>query len=151
MKIILLAIGVSACLASAASAQGAKPAAEQALSGTWKCSADSPEAAVTSTTVYLPGGKETFDVLVKVAQADMEFTASGAGDWKLQPDGKVAETITSLTVKTAKMNGQDVPVADMQSMVEGMIVNQTSTSTIELKDGGMTLTDQDGVTSTCKR
>ena len=89
--------------------------------------------------------------MVKVAQVGMEFTASGAGDWKLQPDGKLAETITGLTVKTAKLNGEEAPATEIQGMVEGMIVNQTSTSTIELKDGAMILVDQDGVTTTCNR
>jgi hypothetical protein len=151
MKTLLLAISLSACLAAAASAQGAKSPVDQALSGTWKCSTEADGTIVTSSTSYLAGGKETFDVAIKVTQANLEFAGSGGGDWKLQPDGKIVETITGFTVKTAKMNGQDTPVAAVQGMVEGMIVGQVATSTIALKDGAMILTDQDGVVTTCKR
>jgi hypothetical protein len=151
MKSILLAAAAIACLAAPASAQGAKSAVEEAISGTWKCSTSASGVSGTSSTVYLAGGKETFDMTANVAAANMEFTASGTGDWKLQPDGKLVETITGLTVKTAKVNGAEAPAAALQDMLASSIVGQTSTSTIQLKDGGMITTDQNGTVSTCKR
>lgn len=109
--------------------------------------------AVTSTTNYLAGGKETFDIAIKgdAGGTQIEFTGNGTADWKFQPDGKLAETITGITIKTAKMGGQEVPATDMQAMVEGMIVGQVSTSTVDVKDKAMTLVDADGITTNCKR
>ncbi len=106
---------------------------------------------VTSSTTYLAEGKETYDVAVNAGGGQLEFTGTGTADWKLMPDGKLIETITALTVKTAKLGGQDAPIATVQPMVEPMIVNQTSTSAIALKDSGMVLTDEDGTVTTCKR
>jgi hypothetical protein len=150
MKSILLA-GAFMALAAAASAQGAKSPVEQALSGTWTCATEEQGTSVTSTTTYLAGGKETYDVVVNAGGGQLEFTGTGTADWKLMPDGKLTETITALTVKTAKLAGQDAPIATVQPMVEPMIVNQTSTSAIALKDGGMILTGDDGTVTTCKR
>ena len=150
MKSILLALSASAILVSAAYAQSA---AEKSLSGTWSCSAEGSGMAVTSTTNYLAGGKETFDLTVKGDAGGMqiEFTGDGTADWKFQPDGKLVETISAITIKTARMGGQEVPAADMQAMVEGMIVGQASTSTVDIKDKAMVLVDADGVTTNCKR
>jgi hypothetical protein len=150
MKSILLALGASIVLVAAASAQSAT---EKAMSGTWSCSAEGNGMAVTSTTNYLAGGKETFDMAIKgdAGGTQIEFTGNGTADWKFQPDGKLAETITGITIKTAKMGGQEVPATDMQAMVEGMIVGQVSTSTVDVKDKAMTLVDADGVTTNCKR
>ena len=150
MKSFLFALGASAVLVASASAQSAT---EKAMSGTWSCSAEGNGMAVTSTTSYLAGGKETFDIAIKgdAGGTSLEFTGSGTADWKFQPDGKLVETISAITIKTAKMGGQEVPAADMQAMVEGMIVGQASTSTVEVKDKAMTLVDADGITTNCKR
>jgi hypothetical protein len=150
MKSILIALGASAVLVSAASAQSA---AEKALPGKWTCSAEGNGMAVTSTTSYLAGGKETFDLTVKgdSGAGEIEFTGSGTGDWKFGPDAKLVETITGITIKSARMGGQEVPAANMQAMVEGMIVGQTSTSTVDIKDKAMVLVDADNITTNCKR
>lgn len=150
MKSILFALGASAILVSAASAQNA---AEKTLPGTWICSAEGNGMAVTSTTIYLAGGKETFDLMVKgdAGGAQIEFTGSGTADWKFQPDGKLVETISGITIKTAKLGGQEVPAADMQAMVAGMMIGQASTSTVDVKDKTMVLVDADDITTNCKR
>ena len=150
MKSILLALGVSAILVSAASAQSA---VEKTLPGTWACSAEGNGMAVTSTTVYLAGGKETFDLTVKgdAGGAQIEFTGNGTADWKFEPDGKLVETITAISIKTARMGGQEVPAADMQAMVAGMMLGQASTSTVDIKDKAMVLVDGNGITTNCKR
>ena len=108
--------------------------------------------AVTSTTNYLAGGKETFDLTVKGdgGGGPMEFTGSGTADWKFDA-GKLVETVTGITIKTARMGGQEVPAADMQAMVAGMIIGQTTTSTVSIKDKTMILVDADNVTTDCKR
>jgi len=151
MKSTVIAAAAFIALAATASAQGAKSPVEQALSGTWACTAEAQGMSVTSSTTYLDGGKETYEVNVNAGGGQLEFTGNGTADWKLTPDGKLFETITALTVKTARLNGQDAPVATVQPMVEPMIVNQTSTSAISLKDGGLTLTDEDGTVTICKR
>jgi hypothetical protein len=150
MKSILLALCASAVLVAAASAQSAT---EKALTGTWSCAAEGNGMAVTSTTNYLAGGKETFDLSVKgdAGGAVIEFTGSGAADWKFDPDGKLVETVTGINIKTAKMAGQEVPAADMQAMVAGMIVGQTTTSTVDIKDKTLVLVDNNSVTTSCKR
>jgi hypothetical protein len=151
MKSILLAAAAVACLAPTASAQTARAAVEKALTGTWTCSGEGSGMKVTSKTTYLAGGKETYEVAVNASGGQLEFTATGAADWKLAADGKLVETITTLAVKTARMGGQDAAPATVQSMIEPMILNQVTTSAVELKDGAMLLTDQDGVVQTCKR
>ena len=150
MKSILPALAVSAVLVSVASAQSAS---ENALSGLWSCTAEGNGMAATSATTYLAGGKETFDMSIKgdMAGTEFEFTGNGAADWKFEADGKLVETITDFNIKTAKMAGQEVPAADMQAMIAGMIIGQVSTSTVEIKDKTMTLTDQNGTVSACKQ
>jgi hypothetical protein len=153
MKSILFALGASTVLAAAASAQGGPPALEKVLAGTWTCSAEGNGMAVTSTTNYLAGGKETFDVAVKAdaAGTQIEFTGDGTADWKW--DDKLVETITAISIKTARMGGQEIPAADMQAMVEGMMVGQVSTSSVRINSDGkeMILVDTNEITTNCKR
>jgi hypothetical protein len=150
MKLILLALGASALVVSTAYAQSA---AEKSLSGTWSCAAEGNGMAVTSTTNYLADGKETFDLAVKgdAGGAQLEFTGSGTADWKFDPDGKLVETITAINIKAARMGGQDVPAADIQAMVAGMMIGQASTSTVDIKDKAMVLVDTNNITTNCKR
>ena len=105
--------------------------------------------AVTSTTNYLAGGKETFDVAVKAdaAGTQIEFTGDGTADWKW--DDKLVETITAINIKTARLGGQEVPAADMQAMVEGMMVGQVSTSSVRIDSDGkeMILVDTNDITT----
>ena len=150
MKLTLLVAGASLCLTAAASAQGAKAPPEQALLGTWTCSGKQGDATMNITTTYLAGGKEIFDVEVRVIGLGLSFTGSGTGDWKFQQDGRLAETMTALTVKTAMLDGLEKPAASVQPILESTLLNQISTSTVELTNGRMILVDENDAVTTCK-
>jgi hypothetical protein len=143
---------VAVVAASAMSAWGQAPA-EQALLGVWKCETEANGMNVKSSINYAAGGKETFDMVVKGDAGGMsiEFNGAGTADWKFLPDGKMEDTVTGITIAGGKLNGQDVPAPTLQSMIEGMLLNQVSTSTVTIKDKAMTMVDQDNVTSACTR
>lgn len=142
-----------AVVAISGPAWGQAPSAERVLPGAWTCEAAADGMTVRSSTTYIAGGAQTFDVAVKgdAQGTAIEFTGKGTGNWKFLPDGKMQETVTGITISDGKINGQDVPGPTLQPMIEPTLVNQVSTSTVTIKDKAMTLVDQNGVTTACTR
>lgn len=151
MRMLAIAV-LPLVLAGPAWAQDASAALETALLGTWKCSGDSNGMKVTGTTNYAAGGSQTFDVSLTGGPDGMamELAGSGTGTWKLV-DGKLLETFTSIKVSSAKLNGQVIPNEQAQPLVEGMVLDQTIASTVEMNTGSMVLVDHENVTHTCTR
>lgn len=148
LLIATIAVAAGAC----ASTPAAKTPADQIL-GVWNCKTSSEGITVEGTNTYSPDGKATGDAKVNVNQGGMaiDIMATTESSWKFQPDGKLQETVTKMTVKSGKMSGQDVPPAMIQGMVEQMVVNQTVTSTVTFGEGTMKFTDQDDVVTNCTR
>ena len=126
--------------------------------GKWTCSATQEGMSVAATTTYDKGGTAggVAKVSVQAPGSAIELSGDVKSTWAINADGKLEEKVTSMTVTSAKMSGSDLAApmiaAMVQPMVDEMVVNQTSTSTIAFEGNTMTTTDQDmGVVTTCTR
>jgi hypothetical protein len=149
-------LGLTGLLLVSACASTPKGPAEQIL-GTWTCNAASQGAVVDGKFTYMTGGKTQADAAMDVDAGGQKIWLAGIIDatWGFQPDGKLIETIVGLKVNAAKVGGKDLPAlavgAMVQPMVDQMIVGQSSTSAVAFDGAMMTLTDDKGVVTTCKR
>lgn len=155
MKRMLLATAVlalGACASSGGGTTAATPADK--IIGKWTCLA-APEGIQSEAVVdYLKGGKATVDAKLNVTQGGMaiEILATGEATWAFLPSGKLEEAITSLNVTKGTANGNDVPPAMIQGMVQSSVVGQKTTSTVVFSDNSYVSTDDEsGVVTTCKR
>ena len=153
---IVLALGamaLGACASSGGATSAAKTPADQIL-GKWTCTA-APEGVASEAVIdYAKGGKATVDAKLSVNQSGMavEILAKGDASWVFLPSGKLEETITSLTVTKGTMNGNDVPPAMIQGMIQQSVVGQKTTSAVVFSDNGYVATDDgSGTVTTCKR
>lgn len=147
------ALVLGACATSGGATAGAKAPADQIL-GKWTCTA-APEGMPTEAVIdYIKGGKATAGVKLGVEQSGMKVAIEATGDatWAFLANGKLEETITALNVTKATMNGNNVPPAMIQGMVQQSVVGQKTTSTVVFSDAGYVSTDDEsGVVTTCRR
>lgn len=149
-------LGLTGLLLISACASTPTGPANQIL-GTWTCHAASQGAVVDGKFTYLTGGKTQADAAMDVDAGGQKIWLAGIIDatWGFQPDGKIIETIVGLKVNAAKVGGKDLPKpaigAMIQPMVDQMIAGQSSTSTVVFEGTTMTLTDDKGEVTTCKR
>jgi len=151
--IATVALALGACASSGGGTTAAKTPADQIL-GKWTCTA-APEGISSEAVVdYIKGGKATVDAKLSMKQSGMavEILATGEATWAFLPTGKLEEAITSLNVTKGTMNGNDVPPAMIQGMIQQSVVGQKTTSSIVFSEGGYVSTDDEsGVVTTCKR
>lgn len=146
-----------ACLGLAGGCASTPKGPSEQILGVWTCHAEGQGATIDGKFTYSTGGKTQADATMDVDAGGQSIWVAGLLDatWGFQPDGKLIETITSLKVNAAKMGGKDLPApaigAMLQPMVDQMIVGQSSTSTVAFDAATMTLTDDKGVVTTCKR
>jgi hypothetical protein len=149
-------LGLTGLLLVSACASTPTGPADQIL-GTWTCNAASQGAVVDGKFTYMTGGKTQANAAMDVDAAGQKIWLAGIIDatWGFQPDGKLIETIVGLKVNAARVGGKDLPApavgAMVQPMVDQMIVGQSSTSAVVFGGATMTLTDDKGVVTTCKR
>ncbi len=155
MKRILLATAVlalGACASSGGETAAKTPA--DMIVGKWTCSA-APEGIQSDAVVdYIKGGAAKVDAKLAVEQGGMaiEILATGDATWTFLPDGKLEETITALNVTKGTMNGNDVPPAMIQGMIQQSVVGQKTTANVVFSDDGFVSTDEgSGTVTTCKR
>jgi hypothetical protein len=146
-----------AVLALAASACATAPKTpEQMILGKWTCDASSPEMKVKGVFDYKADGTASSLADVEVDTEGMKIGIKGnmGSTWKFLPDGKLQETITSMSISSATMNGQPMDqsmVAMMQPMVQEMVVNQSTTSQVTLNEREFNYVDDAGVATACTR
>lgn len=151
-----MCLGLTGLLLVSACASTPTGPANQIL-GVWTCHAESQGAIVDGRFTYLPAGKTQADASMDVDAGGQKIWLAGIIDatWGFQPDGKLIETIVGLKVNRAKVGGKDLPApavgAMIQPMVDQMIAGQSSTSTVAFEGTTMTLTDDKGVVTDCKR
>lgn len=127
------------------------PSPQELIVGAWTCETVSDGVRVDGRVNYLPGGQGDGKVNVAVDAGGVVLDADVVSTWMFLPDGRLEESVTKLTVTSGSLGGQSVPPAMIQSMVEDMIVGQITTSMIAVTSNSLTLTDEDGVTTNCKR
>lgn len=156
MKRILVAtvaLALGACASSGGGTTAAKTPADQIL-GKWNCTA-APEGIQSEALIdFIKGGKATVDAKLSLEQGGMAIViaATGEANWVFLPDGKLEETITALNVTKGTMNGNDVPPAMIQGMIQQSVVGQKTTSTVVFTGDTYVATDDgSGTVTTCKR
>lgn len=154
---VRLLLGTAAAIALAACASTPKGPAEQIL-GKWTCGAEQEGMTVSATTTYAKDGTTSgvATVGVQAPGSKIELTGDVATTWSFDASGKLSETVKSMKVTSATMGGEAMAppmiAAMVQPMVNAMVVNETSTSTVVFAGNTMTSTDEEmGVVTTCKR
>lgn len=148
---LLTIASVTAC----ASAPAPSPATQ--ILGTWTCTSAAEGMAVAATLDYAADGTVKGQAKMDSKMQGMDATITGdlTASWEFLPDGKLKETITALTVKSASMAGQAAPASMIPTMIQPMVtqsvVNQASISTAVFAADTFTSTDEDGVVTNCKR
>lgn len=139
---------VSAC----ASAPKPQTPAEMLL-GQWSCEVTNGDITTKGDVAYLPDGKATIKANVGLAVAGQAAVIEGSGEsqWAFLPDGKLQETLTSLTVSSGTLGGKPVPTAMIQPMVNNNLLNKATTSTATITPKKMVLDAGDGAPKTCTR
>lgn len=156
MKRIVLATAVlvlGACASSGGGTTAAKTPADRIL-GKWTCAATSEGIQSETVIDYSKDGKAAVGAELSFSQSGMAIAISATGEatWAFLPDGKLEEAIASLNVTKGTMNGNNVPPAMIQGMVQQSVVGQKRTATVVFSDGGFVSTDdKSGVVTTCKR
>ncbi|RYG30686.1 MAG: hypothetical protein EON93_14325 [Burkholderiales bacterium] len=150
---VALALGACASSGGGSGTTSAKTPADMIL-GKWTCTA-APEGIASEAVIdYAKGGTAKVDAKLSVNQGGMavEIHANGDANWAFLPDGKLEETITSLNVIKGTMNGNDVPPAMIQGMIQQSVVGQKTTSAAVFSGDSFTLTDDgSGTVTSCKR
>jgi hypothetical protein len=149
MKRVLLT-----ALVALASCATRPPSTTELLLGPWNCELTVGPVGIKGVFTYAPEGKGTFNVNVTGAIGTYQLDAQGEGDatWRLvEEDTKLDSKIETVTITSAKVNGNVVAPAMAQSLLGQSLAGQSSTSTIKLDRTSLVLTQPDGSTTTCTR
>lgn len=147
----VLALGLVAC------ASGPSTAENSQILGRWNCSTAADGMSVAGVFDYLADGTVKGDAKMdsEVEGTKVSLTGDIMATWEILDDGKLKETITALTVKSAILGGQPAPPSVIptmiQPMIEDSVVGQSSTSTVVFTADTFTSTDEEGVATSCKR
>lgn len=147
----LLALGLVAC------ASGPSTAENSQIVGKWNCSATADGMSVAGVFDYLADGTVKGDAKMdsELEGTKVSLTGDLVATWEILDDGKLKETITALTVKSAILGGQPAPPSVIPTMIQPMIddslVGQSSTSTVSFTADTFTSTDEEGVVTNCTR
>lgn len=151
----LVSLAVPALIVTAcASAPTAKPpTTAELLLGAWNCETKADAILIkTAPITYVAGGKSTFHIVLSGSSSAMAFevVGDGEGTWVLHEADSLEDKIVSAKVASAKMNGNPVPPAMIQGMVD-QIINKSSTGKIAVTQTTMTQTTADGQVTSCTR
>jgi hypothetical protein len=140
-------------MVSACASAPKPPSPADLLPGTWNCVAAQGDITTEADVTYLPGGTAGVKAKVSLQFSGQAAEILGAGDatWTFLPDGRLEEMLKSLKVSSAQVAGKQIPTALIQPMVDKQMVNQTSTSTVDISPKSLVLVGDDGVTTTCTR
>jgi hypothetical protein len=130
------------------------PTPTQLLLGAWNCQMTAGPATIKGVFNYLPEGKGDFKVNIAGTIGNIPFDAEGHGDasWRLlEEDTKLESKIETLTIDSAKANGQVVAPAMAQSLLGQSLAGQSATSVIKVDKSSLVLTQEDGSATNCTR
>jgi hypothetical protein len=129
------------------------PTTAELLLGAWTCETKTDAIRIkTAPITYLAGGKSTFHIVLSGSASSMVFEISGDGEgsWMLREGDTLEDKIVAARVASATMNGNPVPSAMIQGLVDSLI-NKSSTGSIVVTKTAMTQTTADGQVTTCTR
>ena len=149
-----LGVMVASGVAMVASATGAATSQTQAemVTGVWNCSSQTPGGLVAGQMTYKADGT-TQSVLTPTADIDggkLEAQLDATSTWQLLGGGLIREQITSITARSAKLDGEDLPESVLTEIAENGN-QEPSNSTIELSASQMVLVDGEGTRTVCGR
>ena len=139
-----LGVMVASGVAMVAFATGAATSQTQAemVTGVWNCSSQTPGGLVAGQMTYKADGT-TQSVLTLTADIDggkLEAQLDATSTWQLLGGGLIREQITSITARSAKLDGEDLPESVLTEIAENGN-QEPSNSTIELSASQMVLVD----------
>ena len=149
-----LGVMVASGVAMVAFATGAATSQTQAemVTGVWNCSSQTPGGLVAGQMTYKADGT-TQSVLTLTADIDggkLEAQLDATSTWQLLGGGLIREQITSITARSAKLDGEDLPESVLTEIAENG-KQEPSNSTIELSASQMVLVDGEGTRTVCGR
>jgi|JI10StandDraft_1071094.scaffolds.fasta_scaffold23750_4 hypothetical protein len=149
-----LGVMVASGVAMVAFATGAATSQTQAemVTGVWNCSSQTPGGLVAGQMTYKADGT-TQSVLTLTADIDggkLEAQLDATSTWQLLGGGLIREQITSITARSAKLDGEDLPESVLTEIAENGN-QEPSNSTIELSASQMVLVDGEGTRTVCGR
>jgi hypothetical protein len=130
------------------------PTTTELLLGTWNCESTAGTTNIKGAVTYLAGGKGSIKVDVSGGQGTLVYVAAGEGEtsWKLlEGDTKLEFKIDTVTVTSAKLNGQTVDPKMAQTLIGPSLTGQSTTSTVKIDRTSLTLTAADGTVTSCTR
>lgn len=147
---IVVAALLSACATTPLSPQ-------ERLLGPWSCSVDMGGLTGAAQLTYRPDGTASGPVAFKgeADGVDMDITGDVTSTWEFQADGRLRETVTGLSIKTAAFGGEVMSPALIAAMIQPMIAEtlegQGSIADVTFGDGTMTLTSDSAEPTVCSR
>lgn len=147
----LLALSFVACASAPSTAENSQ------IVGRWTCSTSADGMSVAGVFDYLADGTVKGDAKMdsEVEGTKVSLTGDIVATWEILDDGKLKESITALTVKSANLGGQPAPPSVIptmiQPMIEDSVVGQSSTSTVVFTADTFMSTDEEGVVTNCTR
>ena len=149
-----LGVMVASGVAMVAFATGAATSQTQAemVTGVWNCSSQTQGGLVAGQMTYKADGT-TQSVLTLTADIDggkLEAQLDATSTWQLLGGGLIREQITSITARSAKLDGEDLPESVLTEIAENGN-QEPSNSTIELSASQMVLVDGEGTRTVCGR
>ena len=149
-----LGVMVASGVAMVAFATGAATSQTQAemVTGVWTCSSETPNGTVAGQMTYKADGTTesalTYTSTIDVGKLEAQLDAKST--WQLLDGGLIREQIISITARSAKLNGEDLPASVLADIADSG--NQDpSNSTIELSASQMVLVDGEGTRTVCGR
>jgi hypothetical protein len=130
------------------------PTTTELLLGAWNCELTAGPVTIKGVFNYAPEGKGNFNVNVTGGIGTFQIDAQGEGNatWKLvEEDAKLESKIETVTIASAKVNGNVVAPAMAQTLLGPSLAGQTSTSTIKIDKTSLVLTQPDGSATNCAR
>jgi hypothetical protein len=151
---ILAALTAAAC-ASTPPPAPKPPTPKEMLVGAWNCTADMQGMKLAGKMTYAADGTTAVHLDLSGDQGGFKIAAAGDGaaTWELlEGDTKLKESINSIKITSATLNGGPVEPALAQQLVQGMLVGQVQTSVLKIEPKSMTLTEPtNAAVTTCTK
>lgn len=147
---VLAAVVLSACATTPQSPQ-------ERILGPWSCSLDMSGLKGSANLTYAPGGTSSGPISFsgEAEGIEVDITGDVEASWEFLADGKLRESITDFSIKTASFDGEVMSPAMIAGMIEPMlaetITGGESIAEVTFEGNTMTLTGDGADPTLCTR